>query len=688
MKLTIGMAHHSDWEGLHSTIQSLAIHHHLKDSAELVVVDNTPDSHAGGMVKNLVGTWPKGKYVPLPESIGTSVPRDRIFREATGDFVLVMDCHVLLPVGAIGSLLSWFERNPGSPDIVTGPLFYDSLDNWSTHFDEQWRSEMWGTWGQSWRCLCGETFSVINKLLGWVHYLTMSSPQREIVQCEACHRPFPEVLPWPGHEEIMTAKGYYRIGQSVTEPAFEIPGQGLGLFACRRGAWVGFHPDARGFGGEELWVHDKFRKAGGKAICLPALRWNHRFGRTHNLQYPLSRYGKVRNYVLEFLQTGLSLDPIYKHFISLDLPNDGMPLAYHLVAEHGANPEDVKDKSEEELAKLHASYKLTKEVWEYLLADPVKHERMPGQALPVVQAQSGTGPTIDEIYSQVKSVPRDLNEHFPWIRDTVSKVAHVTAIVKRCEWDAAVLAGRPEVYISHNSEFTNLQQLLHQAVKSAQSNGRPKTKEYTTHQKTLEELPSVEIEPTDLLILDTVHSADRVQLELQKHATKVRRWILVRGTAAFGLKAESGGGPGLEQGIGEFIATHKQWKRVWFAGQQYGMTLLGCDPNERSIDLGPGTELHKILESIGINPSVACDCRAKTRQMDVWGPQGCRENKLTIVQWMREGLPRWGWTSKLKAAALAVTTGLAFVLDWDDPFPSMIEEAIRRSEAVEAEIGV
>lgn len=41
--------------------------------------------------------------------------------------------------------------------------------------------------------------------------------------------------------------------------------QGLGIFACRRDVWPGFNPRLRGFGGEEGYIHEKFRRAGGPA---------------------------------------------------------------------------------------------------------------------------------------------------------------------------------------------------------------------------------------------------------------------------------------------------------------------------------------------------------------------------------------------------------------------------------------
>ena len=48
---------------------------------------------------------------------------------------------------------------------------------------------------------------------------------------------------------------------------FEIPMQGMGVFSCRKEAWLGFNPAFRGFGGEEGYIHEKFRQARSAAAC-------------------------------------------------------------------------------------------------------------------------------------------------------------------------------------------------------------------------------------------------------------------------------------------------------------------------------------------------------------------------------------------------------------------------------------
>jgi hypothetical protein len=90
--------------------------------------------------------------------------------------------------------------------------------------------------------------------------------------------------------------------------------QGLGAFSCRKSAWPGFNPAFRGFGGEEGYIHEKFRRAGGRCLCLPWFRWMHRFGRPRGVPYPLTIEDKLRNYVLGHAELGLDLGPVLGHF--------------------------------------------------------------------------------------------------------------------------------------------------------------------------------------------------------------------------------------------------------------------------------------------------------------------------------------------------------------------------------------
>ena len=51
---------------------------------------------------------------------------------------------------------------------------------------------------------------------------------------------------------------------------------------------------------------------------------------------------------------------------------------------------------------------------------------------------------------------------------------------------------------------------------------------------------------------------------------------------------------------------------------------------------GPGAELKRLLERIGISASENCACNARARQMDQWGPEECLRRLDEISGWLSE----------------------------------------------------
>lgn len=247
--LTIGMATYNDFDGVYFTLQALRLYQDLEDT-ELLVVDNYGCDATRTIVKN----WVNGRYIRATDLVGTAAPRDRVFREARGKAVLCCDSHILFVPGAIAKLKAYYRDHPETIDLLQGPLLHDDLRSTSTHFEPEWREQMWGVWGND-------------------------------------------------------PRGKKRKG----EP-FDIPMQGLGVFSCRKAAWPGFNPAFRGFGGEEGYIHEKVRQHGGRTLCLPWLRWVHRFARPNGVPYPLSVEDKFRNYLIGHAELGLDLEPIREHF--------------------------------------------------------------------------------------------------------------------------------------------------------------------------------------------------------------------------------------------------------------------------------------------------------------------------------------------------------------------------------------
>jgi len=253
-RLTIGMATFDDFHGVYFSIQALRMYHpEIMDETEILIIDNNPDGPHGQACLNLANHSQNIKYIPEKQWVSTAV-RNKIFEIARGDFVISMDCHVLFEQGSLKKLLDYYKNNSDTNDLYQGPLVYDNLNNISTHFEPVWRSQMYGIWQTDAR------------------------------------------------------------GQDPNGEKFEIPMQGLGIFSCRKEAWLGFNKLFRGFGGEEGYIHEKFRKNGRKCWCLPFLRWVHRFGRPEGVKYPLTLENKVRNYFIGHLELGLDPEPIIQHF--------------------------------------------------------------------------------------------------------------------------------------------------------------------------------------------------------------------------------------------------------------------------------------------------------------------------------------------------------------------------------------
>jgi hypothetical protein len=253
-KLTIGMATYDDYDGVYFSVQALRLYHpEVLDNSEIVVIDNHPDGPCAEPLKTLEGATPNYRYVPNNLRRGTAV-RDFVFEEAAGEFVLCIDSHVFVVPGALKRLLDYFAANPDTPDLLQGPLLYDDLSNISTHFAPQWRGGMYGIW-----------------------------------ECDPR-------------------------GKDPDAAPFEIPMQGMGLFACRHAAWPGFNPKFRGFGGEEGYIHEKFRQRGSRTLCLPFLRWMHRFNRPFGVPYCNTWEDRIRNYVIGFNELGLGTQQIEEHF--------------------------------------------------------------------------------------------------------------------------------------------------------------------------------------------------------------------------------------------------------------------------------------------------------------------------------------------------------------------------------------
>ncbi|MCJ0907144.1 glycosyltransferase [Rhodococcus sp. ARC_M6] len=253
--LTIAIATYDDFDGAYFTIHSILTHHReVLDRVEFVLLDNFPEGLPAPILESFAKYIPRFRYIPFTDVRSTAV-RDILFRKATGKYVLVLDSHVILAPGSLASLLAHFDADPDTDDLIQGPMLsQDSSHIAATHMEPRWKRGMFGAWG---------------------------------VDPRAKENP---------------------------EVPFEIDMQGLGSFACRRGAWPGLNAHFTGFGGEEGYIHEKFRINGGKVICLPNFRWLHRFERPSGVPYRINWPDRIHNYLLGWQEIGWDVESIHRQF--------------------------------------------------------------------------------------------------------------------------------------------------------------------------------------------------------------------------------------------------------------------------------------------------------------------------------------------------------------------------------------
>lgn len=249
-KLTIGFACYDDIEGAFFTLTSLRLHHLInKTDWEIVVIDDFPSKTKDlENCANLSGA----KYFHVSKNKGPAHAKNSVFERAKGDYVLLMDSHVLLAPGSIDYIYGAIDKDLIGKDMWCGPLLNESTQIIATHLDPKWRGDFFGVWATD--------------------------------------------------PEITAGK------------VKEIQMHGCAHFLMKRSEWPKFSSDFEGFAGEEGTIHEKVRLNGGKVLCHPKLGWIHRFLRSKPITYRCDLIDKIYNYLVGFYECGWSTQGVVNFF--------------------------------------------------------------------------------------------------------------------------------------------------------------------------------------------------------------------------------------------------------------------------------------------------------------------------------------------------------------------------------------
>jgi hypothetical protein len=168
-------------------------------------------------------------------------------------------------------------------------------------------------------------------------------------------------------------------------------------------------------------------------------------------------------------------------------------------------------------------------------------------------------------YENACRSPSNINEHLPVLKFYGDQVTHITefGVSDGCSTRAFLNtdATLRSYDIVHNSQA----QAVFDIAKSREKNV----------QYIIADVTKIEIEPTDLLFIDSWHSYFQLKKELELHSSKVKKYIMFHDTHTFGTKDEGGQTHiGLLPAIIEFTIDNPQWKFALHKTNNNGLTVL------------------------------------------------------------------------------------------------------------------
>jgi cephalosporin hydroxylase len=178
-------------------------------------------------------------------------------------------------------------------------------------------------------------------------------------------------------------------------------------------------------------------------------------------------------------------------------------------------------------------------------------------------------------YKQLCSTPSDINEHLPVLKRYAEECEHITEMGVRyvvSTW--AFLAASPRRLISYDILTDLDMNIFSQNLEEAKTKAAEIGVDFSFVQA---DVLNIEIEETDLLMIDTYHEYNQIKNELKLHSNKARKYLIFHDTTTFGQFGETFKEPntvGIWPAIEEFLNENPNWKIQEFLTNNNGLTVL------------------------------------------------------------------------------------------------------------------
>jgi hypothetical protein len=157
----------------------------------------------------------------------------------------------------------------------------------------------------------------------------------------------------------------------------------------------------------------------------------------------------------------------------------------------------------------------------------------------------------------------DIHEHLPVLSDLTSQCNYVTEL--GVGWAQSTRA-----FLRHDVTLHSYEYLPQPGIVDFFIQARNAGRNVALH---IADTRKVEIEPTDLLFVDSLHIYEQVKTELELHADKAKKYIVFHDTTSYADNGEFGG-KGIWPAIQEFIDSHSEWQLVERRTNNNGLTIL------------------------------------------------------------------------------------------------------------------
>ena len=175
---------------------------------------------------------------------------------------------------------------------------------------------------------------------------------------------------------------------------------------------------------------------------------------------------------------------------------------------------------------------------------------------------------LENIYNQRCSMPSDINEHLPTLKKYAEECDHITEMGVR--WVVSTFAfimGKPKKLIS-----IDIDPIEKHGIQTIDLISLAKTAG-VEFEFVLGDTTEIEIEETDFLFIDTLHTYTQLKKELALHPSKVKKYIGFHDTTTFAQVGEYKE-VGLWPAIEEFLSSNPEWVIAEKFEKNNGLTIL------------------------------------------------------------------------------------------------------------------